>query len=237
MSILNTALKAQINLLSQDIENELDLKSLDFGYLIKKGETISDFSYKFLSDCREGYARPYIDEKQKEIWEKTKLSDDLKLRVFSTSFGLPNAYYWEHDGKSFEYTIDSYFHRMSKIADSPTQGKALYMVVMPTLLNGKFYVETLTLLEYLRPLYIGSTNNLHRRWSNHHHRRDGLNFLSKLDIELTLQMYFIYEDITKQELHKMENTLIRELSPVMNRSPVLRKKKKNVSNSSLENEF
>jgi len=235
MSILTTALKAQINLLSQDIENELDLKSLDFGYLIKKGETISDFSYKFLSDCREGYARPYIDEKQKEIWEKTKLSDDLKLRVFSTSFGLPNAYYLEDDGKSFEYDIDAYFYRMSKNPDSPTHGKALYMVVMPTLLNGKIYAGTW--LEYLRPLYIGSTNNLYRRWSVHHHRRDAINFLSKLDIELTLQMYFIYEDITKQELHKMESTLIRELSPVMNRSPVLRKKKEDVSNSSLENEF
>jgi len=223
MSILTTALKAQINLLSQDIENELDLKSLNFGYLIKKGETISDFSYKFLSDCREGYARPYIDEKQKEI------------RVFSTSFGLPNAYYLEHDGKSFEYDIDSYFYRMSKIPDWPIHGKALYMVVMPTLLNGKFYVETL--LEYLRPLYIGRANNLYQRWTHHHHRRDALNFLSKLDIELTLQMYFIYEDITKQELDKMESTLIRELSPVMNRSPVLRKKKKDVSNSSLENEF
>jgi hypothetical protein len=35
----------------------------------------------------------------------------------------------------------------------------------------------------------------------------------------------------------MESTLIRELSPVMNRSPVLRKKKEDVSNSSLENEF
>lgn len=207
---MDNSLKAQINLSSRDVKHELDQKSLELGFLIEKQDNISDFSYEFLKACRKstnGY--PYMV--------------GMTFRAICSLFGQPHRYSWEHEDKSFDYHFDYRFHELrdSKI---PIYGKALYMVASACLLNGiawQEYDQGIESTQYLKPLYIGRTNNLYERWKNHH-RMDQFNFLCKLDIELFLLMYFVYKE--DGDLGEMERMLIKELNPLMNNEPVLERK-------------
>ena len=150
-------LRAEINLCSNDVENELDPKSIELGFLIEKREPISDFSYKFLSDCRKGFAVPYIED------HEIKPKEDWKFRTFATSFGLPNRYNYPFKEKYYDYLIDGHLEQLAQISHNPIHETTLYMVVSATLLNGrkyKPYSGSDYEMGYFRPLYIGKTDNL-----------------------------------------------------------------------------
>ena len=223
-------LAAEINLCSQNVENDLDSKSLELGFLIERRELISDFSYKFLSDCLKGSGFPYVED------HETTPKEDWKLRTWRTFFGFPNRSNYPHNGKNYDYAIDGHLEQMAQVASNPIHEKTLYMVVSSSLLNGGRFTVTSDIVKgamgtltkeyetnYLRPLYIGRTDNLYKRWRNHH-RREKFNFLCQLDIELHLLMYFVYEE--DANLKEMERILIRDLNPLMNDKPVLEKRKK-----------
>lgn len=230
MNILDQSFRGQINL-SCDVEKKFDLKSLDFHFLIEKRESISDFSYKFLSNCWDGSGAFYFEDEQIEIYKQTKSRENIKVRTFGCTFGFSNDYYyWVEDNKHYDYWVDLYLENLKSkglFAISPIKQKALYMVAMNTQLNSENKC-------YWRPLYIGQTDNFYQRWKIHH-RREQFNFLSQLDIELHLFVYFCYEEeVTPQELIQMEKELITNLNPLMNGKPVLKKRKNIVMPNNLQ---
>ena len=80
-------------------------------------------------------------------------------------------------------------------------------------------------------IYIGKTNNINKRWINHH-RIPELNLLTKLS--LNVDICWLETRVTEEILAKWEQSLIRTLCPILNNSMTLNKDKTIQKNKEVE---
>jgi hypothetical protein len=214
-----------------DLKDDLDNNCLKSGFIVKKQANVnlSDFSFDFLNDCKKGEGMPYFTEEILNNYAKNKSKENIRWLTFGISFGSPNENIYGENGE-YEYMVDMYLAHL-KNNSIQVSSRCLYMITSEALLHNYQYGDDLTkstnLQEYsisslsflnkrfLYLLYIGKTDNLYARWKNHH-RRNEMNFLCRLDLDLMLFMYSIEDNVSDDEFSEMEKILIREINPPMN---------------------